>query len=193
MRDWATISLTGELPPRYLPPMTFHDALTRFLEGLGALGFADRTIAGYGADLAAFERFLGEVAHGDDIELVAVSPLWVEAYLARGRPTPSYRNRKLSALRSLFRFARRQGLLEEKDDPTRHVAFARVPRKEPSHLSFEEYLAILKAAGRCSRPSLRLRNQAILVVLWNTGLRVSELCALVCTPYTRHTFSSRAV
>ena len=88
------------MPLGYLPPMKLHDAITRFLQGLGALGFADRTIAGYGADLTAFEHFLREVAHAETIELASVSPLWVEAYLTRGRPTPSYRNRKLSALAS---------------------------------------------------------------------------------------------
>ena len=63
-------------------------------------------------------------------------------------------------------------------DPTRNLHFSRLPRTTPSFLTYDDYLRILMAARRTKPYALRIRNEAIVVMLYNTGLRLSELVVL---------------
>jgi integrase/recombinase XerC len=82
--------------------------------------------------------------------------------------------RKISSLRSLYRFFMREGYC--KDNP---FSFASLPKKEWSIPKFlyEEELAKLFEVSDLSTP-LGQRNQALLELLYATGIRVSECCGL---------------
>src|SRR5438552_637768 len=82
--------------------------------------------------------------------------------------------RKLSAVRSFYRFLTRQSLVSR--DPTVGVTGPKQERRLPSHLLAPEMEAFLLAPDR-SEPR-GMRDAAILECLYSSGMRVSELVAL---------------
>jgi integrase/recombinase XerC len=97
--------------------------------------------------------------------------------------------RKLSSLRSFFKFCAREGLV--RDNPARLVATPKLPKRVPAVLSAEEINAFLDRLATAELPPARRssqadlearlllpRDRAILELLYASGLRVSELTGL---------------
>ena len=82
--------------------------------------------------------------------------------------------RRQAAVRSWFRFMRRQGLIET--NPTEGLRTPRQDKKLP-HFMAEKALTKLLAAPPAGN-SLGLRDRAMLETLYSAGLRVSELVGL---------------
>jgi integrase/recombinase XerC len=82
--------------------------------------------------------------------------------------------RKLSTLRSLYRYLVREGLSAA--NPARGVASPRRPKKLPTVLPEEEVAALVEAPE--AGAPLALRDRAFLELLYASGLRVSELTGL---------------
>jgi integrase/recombinase XerC len=127
----------------------------------------------YLADLAQYAAFLG--AQG--APLVPSSPALVRAFVARcaGSAGATSLGRKLSTLRSFYRFLVREGLAD--GNPARAVASPRRPRRLPQVLPEDEAAALVEAP-RASQAPLALRDRAFLELLYASGLRVSELTGL---------------
>lgn len=82
--------------------------------------------------------------------------------------------RKLSAVRSFYRYVRREELIAH--DPTAGVKGPSAVRRLPAVLTHEQ-VARLLATPRGEDP-LALRDRSILELMYACGLRASELCAL---------------
>ncbi len=82
--------------------------------------------------------------------------------------------RTLVAVRSLFRFRAQEGLSDF--DPSAGVETPRVPSGLPKALTEAEVQALLDAVT--GEDPVALRDRAVLEVLYGTGARISELCAL---------------
>jgi len=82
--------------------------------------------------------------------------------------------RTLSAVRSLFRFACREGMLTA--NPAQGVRTPKVPKNLPRHLRPGEVENLIEAPDG-DEPLVR-RDRAILEMLYAAGLRVSELVGL---------------
>ncbi|UWN51425.1 Tyrosine recombinase XerD [Alcanivorax sp. ALC70] len=82
--------------------------------------------------------------------------------------------RQLSAMKSFFRWMKREGRLQE--DPTLNVDRPRTGRPLPKTLSEADVEALLAAPDLDD--ALGLRDRAMLEVLYACGLRVSELVGL---------------
>ncbi|WP_028646869.1 tyrosine recombinase XerC [Nocardiopsis sp. CNT312] len=139
----------------------------------GELGRSPHTVRGYLADLRSLLAHLEE--HGRPIEELDV-PL-VRAWLSRARDAGASRStvaRRVAAVRALTRYLYREGVLAS--DPGPRLASPRQRRSLPTVL--EEH----QAAEALSRPHagspLELRRHAVVEVLYATGVRVAELCAL---------------
>ncbi len=87
---------------------------------------------------------------------------------------PKSVTRKLSALRTLFAWLKRQG--DVPNDPTALLSTARTQRRLPTFLDVEE-AATLVEEPEPDTPA-GLRDRAVLEVLYGAGLRVSELTGL---------------
>jgi integrase/recombinase XerD len=85
-------------------------------------------------------------------------------------------SRKISSLRSYFRFMKWEDYLEK--DPTEFVDSPRLWRKLPSVLSREEVSRLIESPGG---KLLGLRDRAMLELMYATGIRVSELTGLTLT------------
>jgi len=130
------------------------------------------TLKAYLTDLAQYAAHLAEAG----VPLVPSSPAAVRGFLARasagcGAVTLG---RKLSAIRSFYRFLVREGLAPA--NPARGVASPRRPKKLPEVLPEDEVAALVESP-RLAAP-LELRDRGFLELLYASGLRVSELTAL---------------
>jgi integrase/recombinase XerC len=132
------------------------------------------TIEHYEKDINDFTSFLKQQA----IEgFAAVSYVLVRHYLVSLHEKKYARNtvaRKISSMRSFYRFLNREKIV--KNNP---FAMASLPKKAkmlPQFL-YEKELEKLFNVSDLSTP-IGQRNQAILELLYGTGIRVSECCKL---------------
>lgn len=147
------------------------DPLQMFMRYLTAERNASpHTVRSYRSDLSDFRRFLAEDAA---VELSEVDVRVLRAYLARlharGLDTVSVA-RKLAAIRSWFKFLVRRGVLDR--NPALDVRGPRTPRKLVSFLPIDESTVLLDTVAGGER------ENAVLELLYATGLRVSELAGL---------------
>ncbi|HET9228287.1 MAG TPA: tyrosine-type recombinase/integrase, partial [Thermoanaerobaculia bacterium] len=84
--------------------------------------------------------------------------------------------RALAAVRSLFRFACREGTLGA--NPAQSVRTPKVPKTLPRHLRPGEVENLMEAPAVAGDKPLAHRDRAILELLYAAGLRVSELVGL---------------
>jgi integrase/recombinase XerD len=150
-------------------------ALNQFYEHLGVeRGLASLTLAAYARDLQDFWVYLGPRGR-TDWAAVGLTDLqdYFAALEARGLSARS-RARRLSALRQFFRFLQREQQVDA--NPVELLDSPRLPQRLPQVMG-EADVAALLAAPDPSTPG-GLRDQALLEVLYATGLRVSELVGL---------------
>jgi integrase/recombinase XerC len=147
-------------------------ALAAYLRTLAGANKSEATIRAYRTDLQQFLTFLRETNCAIDVA-DDITRADVEEYLAQlaGQGlSGTTRARKLAALREFFRFLQGNGLIER--DPSQAVETPRKERGSRTALRPDEHTKLLSLAG--GNP----RDYAILQVFLQTGIRVSELCAL---------------
>lgn len=140
------------------------------------------TLDGYGHDVATFLGFLTQhLGQAPDIAaLAALTPADIRAFLARRHGeglAKSSQARGLSALKSLFGFFDRRGILH---NPVLGVVRApRLPRNLPKPLAADEALETLSAAATMqTEPWMAARDVALFTLLYGCGLRLGEALAM---------------
>ncbi len=157
-----------------LPPLARH-AVDAFIAHLrDERGLAANTVAAYQRDVVQFFLF---AARGRVVDPGGVDPLLLRRFLAqlatRGLAASSIA-RKAAALRACFRLLARRGLVDA--NPAAGLGSPRGPRRLPVVLKQRQVEELL-ARPRPLDP-VGLRDRAILELLYATGMRVGELCAL---------------
>jgi integrase/recombinase XerC len=141
--------------------------------------FSPRTITAYRADLTRFSEFWERDfanAPAARTPLSRLDTLAVRSYLAalhRGQLARRSIARHLSALRSFFRWACREGHLEK--NPARGVPAPRLPKTLPRALTLSDTENLLDAD---TERGFWERDRALFELLYATGLRVSEASGL---------------
>lgn len=143
-------------------------------------GLSLNTAAAYRSDLLQFGDWLADRGL-DPLEAVPADLAAYAADLADPPegppPAPSTVHRKSAAIRSFFRYLRREGLIGE--DPTLGIAPQRRRKTLPKVLSAEQVDRLLASPTGASPQALR--DRAILEVMYASGLRASEVVALEMT------------
>ncbi len=148
--------------------------LDGFLTALRARkNLSSYTLRNYTTDLHHFFDFLDEREAG----IRSVDRLLVREYLsslvASGIASASV-TRKVSTLRSLYRYLRAEGILAT--DPLLGVRGPRRERRLPTFLTQEQIDTIIAAAD--GETPQALRDRAILELLYASGVRVSEIVGI---------------
>ena len=154
--------------------MAWHDA--EFLGSLSSV--APRTVEAYRRDLAGFAEWAGRGGvHGpEDVDRLLLRRY--VAHLATRHYAKRSIARKVSALRRYFRWAARRGLVAA--DPSTNLSAPRGDGRLPRVLKQDELTTLLDepTARAGDDPVLRARDDAVLELLYGSGMRVGELCAL---------------
>ncbi len=129
------------------------------------------TIQGYANDLSQFFSFLEGREPARAVDHVTIRRFLGERRAAGDSTRTAAR--KLSALRSFFRYLCREGVLE--DNPAAAVSSPRLDRRLPRYLHLEEVRRLLELPDRTPRG---LRDRAVLETLYATGARIGELAGL---------------
>ncbi len=132
-------------------------------------GYSGHTVDGYLHDVGEFYDFLraggredGPVA-AEDVRMFVASLYQTNSSATVGR--------KLSALRSFFRFLCRRGVLAA--DPLAGIANPKKGAHMPVFLTVDEVFSLIEEPGPGDR--FAARDTAILELIYSTGMRVSEL------------------
>ena len=163
--------------PRSVAPRADSQWLSSFLDAQAAeLGAARNTLLAYGRDLKDFIGWLDRQAS----TFASAGRDQVEAYLvfcdAQGL-SKATRARRLSAVRQLYRFAHEEGWRD--DNPALRIKGPGASQRLPATLSLADVERLLEAARHKGRNETeRLRNCALVELLYATGMRVSELVGL---------------
>ncbi len=153
----------------------------RFLEHLtNERSLSPHTVRAYESDLLRFSKFLTVDYFGQPdstVEPGDVEPLAVRSFLAhlsRQDVGKKSQARALSAVRSLFRFACREGVMVA--NPAAAVKAPKQAHPLPRHLRPGEVETLLESPD--SEGALAARDRAILELLYAAGVRVGELVGL---------------
>jgi integrase/recombinase XerC len=193
--------------------MLWSQAVTAFAEYLTVeRACSPHTRSAYTRDLTEFARLYGERT-GHEPAPADVTTLDIRSHLAAlyGVNDAASIGRKLSSLRSFYRFLMRRGLAQS--NPARSIRSPKRRKALPRALSVDDAFRLieaptheLEAGARRNRrtatdpaaatsteatsaeatppappvrvPALRVRDRAMLEVLYGSGLRVAECCGL---------------
>ncbi|OQW98886.1 MAG: integrase [Desulfobacteraceae bacterium A6] len=157
-----------------------------FIETLASeKGYSVNTCRAYRSDLTEFASFAAEGAVSDGEEedkdkipfmIEDADHLMIRGYLGflHKRNKKKSIARKLSALRSFFRYLVRQGIIQ--NSPADLILTPKQDKNIPAYLTVDEMFRLLDSIKADTLPGLR--NRAIFETMYSTGIRVSELSGL---------------
>ncbi len=134
-------------------------------------GLSENSILAYSFDIKDFQSYAGPgpIAGSD----AAVISGYMDRLAGQGLSSRTIA-RRLSALRTFFRFLQNEGRMN--GDPAALIHAPRQGQSLPKYLTGQEIEHLLSKPDEQS--PLGRRNRAMLELLYSSGLRVSELCGL---------------
>ena len=138
--------------------------------------YSEKTIVSYGTDLTKFEEYFKGIDENVDFTTVDADLVrgWVMSLMETGYTSTSV-NRKLSSLRSFYRFLLRKGVV--KVDPMLKVVGPKNKKPLPVFLKESEMDRLLDEVPFGEDFTGR-RDKLILEMFYATGIRLSELIGL---------------
>ncbi len=176
----------------------FPDVLKKYANYMHIIkGNSEKTVCEYLMDLRTFFRYykMSEECSAlspEELENIDISDITLSdvnsvsydmiieflAYAATDRKNNSTtRNRKLSSLRSFFKFMHDKKHLIDKN-PTAEVDPPKMAKTLPKYLNIEEAVRLLDTVNSDTESKTRVRDYSIIALFLNTGMRLSELCGL---------------
>ncbi len=136
-----------------------------------------RTVQEYEDDLRMFESFFKNKDSQVSWESVDSDLIrdWLESMMDSGHAATSV-NRRLSALRSLFRFALSRHLVEK--DPAHVIVGPKNSKPLPAFVREQDMNRLLDGEEMWQDNFEDLRARTIIILLYHTGVRVSELTGM---------------
>jgi len=141
-------------------------------------GLSKNTLSAYRNDLERYFAFLEkrsldpQSASSKDVEDFSISVV--------SELSASSRARLMASLRGYHKFLVMENL--RLDDPTKRIRAPKLALRLPKALSQSEVMQLIEASGPApddeSADYLRLRNRAIVELMYSTGARVSEIVGL---------------
>lgn len=137
--------------------------------------YSENTSIAYKSDIEEFCESL----RNDDRTLLQTDDLDVSNYLTTLKKKDESRNtvlRKISSLRSFYRFLEKNDIFS--NNPFDEVNIKKHPNHLPRFFYQKELRELFKEAKNGENEKLNYRNSAILEILYDTGMRVSECAGL---------------
>ncbi len=150
--------------------MEFSTLLARFLNYLQIVkNVSKHTLRAYQIDLESLQAFLEEGKEADkkDIRRFLV-------HLYEKKSSNKTVMRKLSSLRSFFKFLKKEGLINE--NPMEEIESPKREKKLPVSISYEQVEKLFSQPD--IKNYLEFRDRCIMEVFYSSGIRLSELVGL---------------
>ena len=152
--------------------MSLKEHIAKFINWLKVeKGYSHNTQESYLRDLREFSSFVDEKA---SVEAIDVSQVRAYVYALSEKNKSSSIARKLSALRTFFRFLVREKVITQ--DPLTGISMPKQSKYMPVFLTVDEVFSLMESPAE--QDSFAARDRAILEMLYSTGMRVAELVAL---------------
>jgi integrase/recombinase XerC len=138
--------------------------------------YSQHTIIAYENDLAAFAVFLQK--EFDEVSIDAVKTTFIRTWLASLKEndiTSKTINRKISSLRSFFKYLLRQEVV--KVNPVTAIISPKMPKRLPQFVEERDTKFLLEEVI-FSEGFIGLTEKLVLQILYNTGIRKAELIGL---------------
>jgi integrase/recombinase XerC len=159
------------------------EVAAHYIAELGRRGASAHTLRNYGSDLEQFAGYFerGEGPEGPAPEIQDLDlPLlreWLAGLFDQELAVASMR-RKLAAVRALFQFLMKEGVLEH--NPAARLRTPKGKQRLPDVMSAEKTNLLLDAveSGAAGEKPSKERDLAFLELLYGCGIRVSELVGI---------------
>ena len=154
-----------------------HDAIDEFIDYLGSVkGLSKNTVTSYKNDLLQFMSMEQIGAQAQIKSVTAENIRSCIGVLSKQKKAASSINRFLSAVRSLFAYCRRYGLIDK--NVCEEVKSVKIPKRLPRFMTGGEVDEL------CAAPEKReilwgKRDKALFEVFYSSGCRVSEIAGLL--------------
>ena len=138
--------------------------------------YSDKTIVNYGSDIGQFREFIQEEVKVSEWASVnsQIVRSWIVSLMDKGYTATSV-NRKLSSLRSFYKFLLKRNELEV--DPLRKIVGPKNKKMLPSFLKEGEMDDLLDKVD-FGKGFVACRDRLIVEMFYATGIRLSELIGL---------------
>ena len=140
--------------------------------------YSERTVSSYCSDLTLFRQFLKETDAGLDFLSADrdVVRLWVVDMMDKGEQSTTV-NRKLSTLRSFYRFLRIKGVTDR--SPLQGVKGPKNKKPLPQFVKEADMDRLLDDEKiELGEGFLGVRNKTVIATFYETGMRMAELIGL---------------
>ena len=147
-----------------------HTQIDHFIASLQARQLSAATVLKYKAELLRLADYFAQ----QDVPLLRITSQQLTSYIARYRSATATAHRRLVVLRQFFSFTNHPAAsaLSEMKAP-------RITRPTPEYLTREEEQALRKALRTRTDQRHQKRDQALILLMLDTGLRVTEARSLV--------------
>ena len=132
--------------------------------------YSEHTNEAYINDLLAFHSFLKDTGEEELLNVTLSDARIYLSFLTDKNYSRTSISRKISSMRAFYQFLLNNELV--KDNPFSYLQVKKRGSRLPTFFYEEEMEALFKAAE--GESPLELRNQALLELLYGTGIRVSE-------------------
>ncbi len=146
-------------------------------------GYSNHTILAYRNDLNHFENYVGQTLDVKVLNNQTIADFrgWLSARMAEGKSARS-NSRALSSLRSFYRFAKSENTAITRIRSPKKPKLLPKPVNIMQSMQSMETIALLQ-----DEPWLGLRDEALLGLLYGSGLRISEALSLKRTDVIANT------
>jgi len=138
--------------------------------------YSENTLTAYQTDIEQFSNYLKSEYHIDEISRVTHQMIraWIVDMMSQGSSARTI-NRKLSTLKTLFRFFRKEGITS--DNPLQRILPPKTGKRLPEFIS-QDHMNWLLDEIEFEEGFRGICDRLIIEILYFTGMRLSELIQL---------------
>lgn len=148
-------------------------------------GLSDKTVVKHKKHIKMFTVFLKEMHNVSELEQVTTAHIreFLISLLEQGK-AGSYVNSHLRSIRALYVFCEADSILLPQNNPCQRVQWVKEKKPLIEGFSDTEVKAMIKEAGKlkqadnCFQRFLSERNKFMIMLLFDTAIRINELCQI---------------